>query len=59
MALTRKEIKEEIKNAVSDSKSFESMVHEITIYIYNNYVRRKSPIDSEKILKKKRNEKKK
>lgn len=56
--LTRKKIKEEIKDEIAGVTSFDSMIHKISIYIFDNYQRRKKKIDSEAILKKKRKKKK-
>jgi phage host-nuclease inhibitor protein Gam len=52
--LTRKKIKEEIREKINDSQSFEAILHNVSIYIFDNYIRRKKPIDSEALLKRKK-----
>lgn len=57
MGLTRGQIKVELKEATKKAKNYDDMVHLISVYIFDNYKRRKVAIDSETILKRKKHEK--
>lgn len=51
MGINRKKVKDEIRDFVKNSKSYEDLIHQVSIYIFDNYIRRSKPIDSQKILK--------
>ena len=55
---SRRQIKNELKQAIVGSASFDEIIHRISIYIFDNYKLRNKPIDSERILKLKRKRKK-
>ena len=56
--MKRVEIKKEIKDSLGDVKSYEELIHKFSIYLFDNYIRRKVKIDSEKIIKLKKDKKK-
>ena len=53
--MTRTELKKEIKEFIGDSVTYDEMIHKFSIYITNNYKRRKQSIDSTKKKSKRQN----